>query len=109
MIHLEVVEQEDFNPTLGVTTADEISSGIQETGRIALYGIQFNTDSDNLKAESTPALQSIATAMSNNTALKVFVVGHMDNQGDYNYNVGLSMRRAFAAVQSLISNYGVSA
>ncbi len=107
-IHVEIVEEADFKPSLLVVTPDEIASEIKETGRIALYGIHFDTDSDSLKPTSMPALESIGTALKNDSSLAIYVTGHTDNQGSYEYNLDLSKRRANAVVQELISNYDIS-
>jgi len=107
-IHLEVVEEADFKPSLQVVEPDEITSSITEKGHIALYGIHFDFDSAVLKPGSQPELQSIATALNADTSLKVYVVGHTDNQGTYEYNLDLSKQRAASVVQALAGNHGVA-
>lgn len=108
-IHLEIIEEADFKATLQVVTPDEIASSISEKGRIALYGIHFDFDSDVLRPDSTPALESIATALNRDPALKIYVVGHTDNQGGYDYNLELSTRRAASVVEALTKSHGISA
>ena len=108
-IHVEILEEADFKATLEVVTPDEIATNIQEKGRIALYGIYFDFDSDVLKADSTPALQAIADAMKNQPELKIYVVGHTDNQGSYEYNLELSKNRAAAVTRALREKLGVAA
>jgi OOP family OmpA-OmpF porin len=39
--------------------------------------------------------------------LKLLVVGHTDNQGDYDHNMGLSGRRAEAVARALIGQHGI--
>ena len=41
--------------------------------------------------------------------LKVFIVGHTDNAGGFDYNMSLSQRRAKSVVDQLIQSYGISA
>jgi outer membrane protein OmpA-like peptidoglycan-associated protein len=41
--------------------------------------------------------------------LKVYIVGHTDNQGALDYNVGLSQRRAEAVARALAGQYGIPA
>lgn len=106
-IHFEVVEEADFKPTLQVIEPNDITASITEKGHIALYGIHFDFDSAVLKPESQPELQSIATALKADPSLKVYVVGHTDNQGTYDYNLGLSKQRAASVVQALIGTHGV--
>ena len=107
-IHLEIVEEADFQATLEIVTPDEISSDIQQKGRIALYGIYFDLDSATLKTNSTPTLEAIAEVLKNDQGLKIYVVGHTDNQGSYQYNLDLSNRRAISVVEALVENHGIS-
>jgi outer membrane protein OmpA-like peptidoglycan-associated protein len=107
VIHLEVVEVSDFKSDLVVIKAQEMTGKISETGRIALYGIQFDTDSDQLKAASSATLKELAKALKSNPSLNIYVAGHTDNQGTLEYNMDLSKRRAIAVVQNLISAHSI--
>jgi hypothetical protein len=82
---------------------------IEATGRIALYGIFFDTDKTDLKPESTPTLTEIAQMMKANPKLAILVVGHTDKQGAYEYNIDLSRRRADAVVKALTASHSVDA
>ncbi|RKY96340.1 MAG: OmpA family protein, partial [Ignavibacteriae bacterium] len=42
-------------------------------------------------------------------SLKLYVVGHTDMTGEFDYNVGLSLKRANAVIKSLVSEYGIAA
>jgi OOP family OmpA-OmpF porin len=108
LIHLEVVEVADFKPALEVVTAEDMSAKIDQKGHIALYGIYFDFDSDQLKSESDPTLEEIAKAFQADLALNIYVVGHTDNKGTREYNEDLSKRRATAVVSKLSSKYGIS-
>jgi OOP family OmpA-OmpF porin len=85
--------------------AEKMLSSIAESGKVALYGIYFDTDSDNIKATSAPTLQEIAKLLTDNPDLNLIVVGHTDNQGSYDYNMDLSRRRADAVANSLSVDY----
>jgi outer membrane protein OmpA-like peptidoglycan-associated protein len=108
LIHLEIVEAEDFEPTLEVVTAVDMTTSISEKGHIALYGINFDFDSDSLKPESDPTLEEISKALKSDTDLMIYVVGHTDNEGTLEYNEGLSKRRAASVVSELSSRYGIA-
>jgi outer membrane protein OmpA-like peptidoglycan-associated protein len=43
------------------------------------------------------------------SSLKVYVVGHTDNAGQFNYNVKLSQERAASVVNALVSRHGINA
>jgi outer membrane protein OmpA-like peptidoglycan-associated protein len=86
-----------------------MQSAILETGRVALYGIYFDTDSATISAESAPTLTEIATFMANAPDVDIIVVGHTDSAGGYEYNMSLSERRASAVVTTLVNDYSVAA
>ena len=107
-IHLEVLEEDDFEAALEVVEPEEIAESISEKGHIALYGIHFDLDSVKLKPDSKPALTAVATAMRNDLSLSIYVVGHTDNQGTYDYNLDLSKRRAASVVEALTGEHSIS-
>ena len=92
-----------------VVTADEIKKGIAEDGKMAFYGIYFDTDKATVKPESAAALKEIATFLKANPSQKSFVVGHTDNTGDFQHNLTLSKQRAAAVVSELTGKFGVNA
>lgn len=87
--------------------ASAMKDGLVTNGHVALYGIYFDTDKANLKAESAPTLAEVAKLLKANPDLTLLVVGHTDNQGDFAYNVSLSERRAASVIDSLTGSYGV--
>lgn len=92
-----------------VVSADEMSKSIASSGRVALYGILFDTNKADIKAESKPALEEIAKLLTAEPELKLHVVGHTDNVGGYEANMSLSKRRADAVVAALVKDYGIAA
>jgi outer membrane protein OmpA-like peptidoglycan-associated protein len=90
-------------------SADEMATAISTSGRIALYGILFDTNKAEIKPESRPALEEIAKLLQKETAMKLHVVGHTDNVGGYDSNLGLSKRRAEAVVSALSKEFGIAA
>jgi outer membrane protein OmpA-like peptidoglycan-associated protein len=89
--------------------AGAMAKGLRETGHIALYGIYFDTDKAVVKPESRPTLEEIAKLLRAQPQLTVFIVGHTDNQGTFDYNVGLSRRRAEAVAAELAKSYQIAA
>ncbi len=104
---LDVVELVPMEAAMVTVDASQMASEIAESGRIALYGIHFDSDKADLKAESRPALDEIASLLAADPALGLVVVGHTDNVGSLDYNMALSGRRAEAVAQALIADYGV--
>lgn len=91
-----------------VISAADISASIKATGHIALY-ILFDTGLATIKTESKPALEQIAVMLKKDPALKVYIVGHTDNQGNLESNMKLSLDRANAVVNELVTKYAVAA
>lgn len=92
-----------------VVSTDLLKKGLAENGKIALYGIYFDTGRAEIKPDSKPQLDEMGRLLTSEKSLKVFIVGHTDNQGALEGNVTLSQRRADAVIAALVANYGVDA
>ncbi|RKX26162.1 MAG: cell envelope biogenesis protein OmpA [Candidatus Zixiibacteriota bacterium] len=90
------------------TDAEAMAKGINEEGRIALYGILFDVNKSTIKLESKPTLEQISNLLNGNPDLKLVVVGHTDNQGELAYNMDLSTRRAKSVEATLVSDFGIA-
>jgi len=106
-VQVTVVEAEAM--TFKMVDAAAMQADVLEKGRVALYGILFDTDEATIRPDSAPTMQEIATFLSSNADLDVVIVGHTDNQGSLEYNLGLSNRRAAAVRNALVSEYGIAA
>lgn len=105
---IDIIEETKMKDDLIKINADEMLKGIKANGKIALYGIFFDFDKADLKAESSPTLQEIGMLLKNDSNLKLYVVGHTDMKGKFDYNVQLSKQRAAAVVKELTTKYGIS-
>ncbi len=105
---LYIIEEQQMEQVI-VADAKSMAMTISNTGRVALYGIYFDTDKSEVKPESVPTLKEIAKLLQQEKKLKLYVVGHTDNVGDFDYNMKLSRARADAVVKSLVSEYGADA
>jgi OOP family OmpA-OmpF porin len=88
--------------------AKAITAGLKRDGKIALYGINFDTNKAVLREDSAGQLGEMAGVLKATPALKVFIVGHTDNQGEFAANTGLSQKRAEAVAAALASKYGIA-
>ncbi len=86
-----------------------IEKAMNENGKVSLYGILFDTGSDQIKPSSFVEIELIAQYLKNNPQKKVYIVGHTDNTGSYQSNLSLSERRATAVVKALSTQYGIEA
>ncbi len=67
--------------------------------------LQFNVGSADLLPAATARLDSIGVALAGLPMLRFRVDGHCDDQGDDEYNVLLSRRRAQATIDYLVSRF----
>ena len=104
---VRVAEVKGMQENLVVIDAAEMQKGLATEGHVALYGIQFDFNKADIKPESTPTLDEIAALLKQNPQWKIYVVGHTDNVGTYDYNMDLSQRRANAVVTALSGKYGI--
>jgi len=105
MIDITIVEKQAMQQEV-TADAKSMAQDIGATGKAILYGIYFDFNKSEVKPESDPTLKEIARLLSENPKLKLYVVGHTDNVGEFNYNMKLSQTRAEAVVKSLTSKYG---
>ncbi len=81
-----ITEEKGMADRMVKVTAAEMDKSLSESGRIALYGIYFDTNKSEVKTDSAEALTEIGTLMQANPALKVLVVGHTDSIGGFEMN-----------------------
>jgi outer membrane protein OmpA-like peptidoglycan-associated protein len=108
-VFVDIVESGTMEKRMVTVQAPEMATNIGRDGKQAIYGIYFDFDKADIKPESKPQLEEMAKLLRGNPGLKVYIVGHTDNQGTLEYNVGLSQRRAEAVVRALSSQYGIPA
>jgi len=89
--------------------ADAMSKGLAADGKIALYGLTFDTDSAKLTAASDPTLKQMSDLLHKQPNLKVYIVGHTDDSGTLAHNLTLSQQRAESVVKALTTTYGIAA
>ena len=108
LAQLVIVTPEQMEKKMAFVNADDMRQALHESGKVALYGVYFDTDKDVVKSESQPTLEEIAKLLKGEPSLRLHVVGHTDNQGKGEYNLDLSRRRAANVVHEL-SKLGIAA
>jgi outer membrane protein OmpA-like peptidoglycan-associated protein len=76
---------------------------------VSLHNIFFDTDSYNLKEESTSELERLVLFMKTNPDVRIEISGHTDNSATPAHNKTLSQNRAKAVYEYLINKGGVTA
>jgi outer membrane protein OmpA-like peptidoglycan-associated protein len=100
---LIIVEGKPMEDEVTVDAAS-LNKGIAETGKVAVYGIYFDTGKSEIKPESKPTLDEIVKMLKQDAKLKLFVVGHTDIEGTLEANMKLSADRAASVVKALAEN-----
>ena len=106
---LYVIEVKPMESDLITVDAASLANDINRTGHASVYGIYFDTGKADVKPESDATMKEIAKLLQGDPKLKLYVVGHTDNQGALDMNMDLSRKRADAVLAALTTKYGVSA
>lgn len=104
---VDVLELKPMAQKMVTIKAEEMAREINAGGRVALYGLHFDSGKADLKPESKETLDQIARLLTSSPAMKLLVVGHTDNMGGFAGNLDLSRRRAEAVINALASQYKV--
>jgi OOP family OmpA-OmpF porin len=101
MYKVNIVEKQRMRQDV-VANAESLAGMIKETGKAAVYGIYFDTGKSDIKPSSAATIAELIKLLTSDPALKLYVVGHTDNVGGFEYNVKLSQARAAAVVKALV-------
>lgn len=107
VVVVDILESKAMEHKMVTVKAEEMAQSIQVNGRVALYGLHFDTAKADVKPDSKDTLEQIAKLLSASQTLKLLVVGHTDNVGEFGANLELSRRRADAVVAALVGQYKV--
>jgi outer membrane protein OmpA-like peptidoglycan-associated protein len=110
-VYLEIAEPKtmESGKVAARLEAEEMARGIASEGKVAIYGVYFDTDKADIKPESKAALDEMAKLLQKDPELKVYIVGHTDSQGTLARNLALSQKRAEAVAQELLTEYKIDA
>ena len=84
---------------------DEVPEAVAAfTGKIE--GITFETDKDTIRKSSRKTLDNAVKVLTDYPDIRIEISGHTDDQGERDYNVDLSQRRA-EAVKTYLVEHGI--
>ena len=106
-LYLTIVEKQAMAQQV-VADAKTMATDIGISGKVAIYGIYFDFNKADVKPDSEPTLKEITKLLQQDAKLKLYVVGHTDSVGGFDYNMKLSQQRAEAVVKELISKYKIT-
>lgn len=101
-----IVEPEQMRQVYKVD-ASKLYAGLSAEGRIAVYGINFDSAKSAVSADSEPVLTQVREMLAAHPELKIKIEGHTDNVGGQAANLVLSQQRA-AAVKAWLVRNGVA-
>lgn len=104
---VDVLELKAMAQKMVTIKSEEMAQAINTSGRVALYGLYFDSGKADVKPESKDTLDQIARLLASTPKLNLLVVGHTDNVGGFPGNLDLSKRRAEAVINALASQYKV--
>jgi outer membrane protein OmpA-like peptidoglycan-associated protein len=82
---------------------EEMAKELAESGRIRLYGINFDVDRAVIRDESKPTLDKVAAMLKADADMQLIIEGHTDSSGNAERNQELSKHRAAAVKTHLIT------
>ncbi|MES9823578.1 MAG: OmpA family protein [Candidatus Thiodiazotropha endolucinida] len=85
---------------------DAMHNKMASEGRVAIYGIRFDTGSANIRPDSAA---TIVSYLQENPQRYFYVVGHTDDQGKFTSNLTLSRTHADAVVKAITAKLPAAA
>ena len=107
-INVRVIEVKPMEQKMDAPDASAMLDALNQSGHVAVYGINFDTGKSSIKDDSEPVLGEVVKLLQDNADLKLRVEGHTDNQGKSKENLALSKKRA-QAVKDWLVKKGVEA
>lgn len=101
----DIVPDSSYIDLFTSTDQDSLKPKLGE--RVILKNIYFNTDKASLLPASIEELDRLVALLNKYPSMEIEIGGHTDNQGSFNYNIGLSDARAQSVFTYLVSN-GIS-
>ncbi|MEO8673917.1 MAG: OmpA family protein, partial [Tahibacter sp.] len=96
----------NWNPK--AASGNIVATQLAAEGHVRIYGINFDVDSDRLRADAKPAVDELLGALKANPSWRISIEGHTDATGNAAHNLDLSQRRA-ASVKAALVTAGIVA
>ena len=105
--HVDIIEVKAAELGLVEANAEYIADELSANGSVSIYGVRFDFNSSTIKEESSTVIAEIAKYLKANPTIALYVVGHTDMKGSYEYNLKLSDDRAKALVNTLVNDHQI--
>jgi outer membrane protein OmpA-like peptidoglycan-associated protein len=83
--------------------ADGWTDQINQTGKVSIYGINFDTAKATVRPDSEPVLNELLALLQKQPEWYMLVAGHTDNAGTDVVNLPLSRQRSEAVIAWLVA------
>ncbi|MCE2571919.1 OmpA family protein [Motilimonas eburnea] len=105
----DIIEEKSVSKADLNIDSDGLTKEIATKGSVSLYGIEFDFNKHTIKESSTAQLNEIAEFLKQQPNITLYVVGHTDNKGAFDYNQTLAQKRAAEVAKVLSQNYQIDA
>ncbi len=105
--HLLTIRAKDLDQQMEAN-ADGWTKQIEQTGRVSIYGINFDTGKAAIRPDSEKTLNEVLGMLQKNATWRFAVVGHTDSVGAKGMNLTLSQQRAQSVV-AWLTTHGIPA
>ena len=90
------------------SASSPLERSLLETGRVEVYDIYFDFNSDRIREQSEPTLREIGELLRRHPDWALGIEGHTDSIAGDQFNLELSARRAAAVKAALVGRYGIA-
>jgi OmpA-OmpF porin, OOP family len=105
---LDIIEIKKMEEDQVKVSAAKMKSEFEVVGKAVINQIYFESGKAVLQPSSAAAVKEVAVFLQNNPSLNIFVVGHTDSDGGFDFNMNLSQKRAEAVVKELTQTYQIN-
>ncbi len=95
---LITLKTKELDQVMEASGADAWAKQIEQTGRVSIYGINFDTAKATIRPDSEKVLAEVAALLQKQPDWYLAVAGHTDNVGSDATNLPLSRQRAEAVI-----------
>jgi outer membrane protein OmpA-like peptidoglycan-associated protein len=101
-VDLYIVEGKAMEQKIEMDAAGMLAE-LNAGGKVAIYGIQFDTAKASIRPESAAVLGEVAKLLAAHPTLRLRIEGHTDNEGKAATNLDLSRKRAASVRDWLVA------
>ena len=100
-ISVEIIEEEAIQSGMITLNAAVFKEKLEKEGKIALYGILFDTGKTEVKPASLKEIELIGNYLKQHPKAAIYIVGHTDDVGNFGKNSLLAEGRAIKVAEAL--------